>query len=209
MVQAAVMTDEAEVDLPPSASAGSFYGLIALHNDPHATVYMVIGTAGQGFQERAMTPQPVWNELTMLSYGYAIVSAVNSTCLVWETIQNSDDSVLDKMVIIQPAVLPISFGMAYEPMTTLAPAVPPRAFGQNDTFSFAFLMFASAVIFTISLYAKRHQESKGSNQRVLFSFDESIVGVTCASEMIPLRIHSRSGTGKCYSSDSIQGSELI
>ena len=64
---------------------------------------------GQGFQIRPESPTPQWNELTVQEYGYAIVTAVNSTCLIWETIRNSDDKVIDKMILMQSATPTLSF----------------------------------------------------------------------------------------------------
>lgn len=98
-LQNAVMVDSLEI--PSDASTRHYDGKIAFHDDPQATVYMLIGTAGQGFQVRPMASTPVWNEETFLEYGYGIVTAVNATCLVWETIRSADDSVIDKMVIVQ------------------------------------------------------------------------------------------------------------
>ena len=88
-----------------------YAGMVAFHNNPQATIYTVIGTAGQGFQYRPANPTPEWNEVVMEEFGYAVVTAVNRTCLVWELINNVDNTVLDKMVITQPHRFPPSFGM--------------------------------------------------------------------------------------------------
>jgi acid phosphatase type 7 len=98
-LQNAVMVDS--LDIPSDASTRPYDGKIAFHDDPQATVYMLIGTAGQGFQVRPMSSTPAWNEETFLEYGYGVVTAVNATCLIWETIRSADDSIIDKMVIIQ------------------------------------------------------------------------------------------------------------
>ena len=91
-----------------------YAGLVAFHENPQATIYTVIGTAGQGFQIRPADPTPEWNELVMEEFAYAVLTAVNGTCLVWELINNVDNTVLDKMVITQPSRFPISFGMSQE-----------------------------------------------------------------------------------------------
>ena len=52
--------------------------------------------------------------MVMEEFAYAVLTAVNGTCLVWELINNVDNTVLDKMVITQPSRFPISFGMSQE-----------------------------------------------------------------------------------------------
>lgn len=82
-----------------------------MHTDPQATVHMVIGTGGARFTENAMTggDQPVWNEMFMWEYGYARVTAVNSSYLNWEWVNAFDQEVIDHMVLTQPANPPQSW----------------------------------------------------------------------------------------------------
>lgn len=41
---------------------------IYLHEDPAATIHMVVGTAGAMFTENALDPPPAWNELFFYEY---------------------------------------------------------------------------------------------------------------------------------------------
>lgn len=68
----------------------------------------------------------------MEEFGYAIVTAANSTCLVWELINNVDNTILDKMVITQPPSFPSSFGMdqhSYEKANTADNANYKKEYG--------------------------------------------------------------------------------
>lgn len=70
------------------------------HNNPQATVWMVIGTAGNGpfdAQENYTWSERYWNNL----FGYALVSAVNSTHLDWKFVNSANDVVVDRMSITQ------------------------------------------------------------------------------------------------------------
>lgn len=74
------------------------------HEDPQATVQMVIGTGGAAFTKNAYygDEAPVWSENVTYQYGYAKVTAVNASYLDWQFIQNTGDgTVLDHMVITQ------------------------------------------------------------------------------------------------------------
>merc|ERR1711871_1049167 len=95
VVQAAKMVSNSDINLGEADSIISNYeGRVALHENPQATVYTLVGTAGQGFQFRPADPTPEWNEMTMEEFGYAIITATNSTCLIWELINNVDDTIL-------------------------------------------------------------------------------------------------------------------
>jgi hypothetical protein len=74
---------------------------VYFHENPQATVHMVVGTAGAAFTVNYMTPYPVWNEMVMYEWGYARLTAVNATYLDWEWVQSSTGKVLDHMVITQ------------------------------------------------------------------------------------------------------------
>jgi len=112
IIQAADIVPNEHLELDFTHSVVTEYeGNVALHHNPQATVYTVIGTGGQGFQYRPSSPRPPWSELLMEEFGYAIVTAANRTCLVWELINNVDNTILDKIVITQPPSFPPSFGM--------------------------------------------------------------------------------------------------
>lgn len=73
---------------------------VAYHNDPNATVWMVIGSAGNGPDYANINytwSEKYWNDL----WGYAMVAAVNSTYLTWELINSANDQVVDRMAISQ------------------------------------------------------------------------------------------------------------
>lgn len=75
--------------------------VIHMHENPQATVHMVIGTGGASFTKNAVEPKPDWNEMYMYEYGYARVTAVNATYLDWEWVLSSTGEVWDHMVITQ------------------------------------------------------------------------------------------------------------
>jgi len=71
------------------------------HENPQATVRMVIGSAGNGpsySNKRFSWSEGSWDEL----YGYAVLTAVNATYLHWQFIDSATDAVVDEMVITQP-----------------------------------------------------------------------------------------------------------
>ncbi len=77
---------------------------VALYANPQATVQIVIGNAGANFSWNAVSPPPVWNEVTANFYGYSIVKAYNSSYLTWDTVDSNDqigDVVKDRVVITQ------------------------------------------------------------------------------------------------------------
>jgi len=69
--------------------------------NPQATVHMVIGTGGATFTKNAVSPPPSWNEKTFYKYGYAKLSAVNSTVLDWKWVHSLSGAVLDHLVLTQ------------------------------------------------------------------------------------------------------------
>jgi hypothetical protein len=84
---------------------------IYVHDNPQATVHLVIGTGGAQFTINAVTPPPAWNELVFYKYGYSKLTAVNASCLDWVWIESSTGLVQDHMVLYQtdpdaPWVLP-------------------------------------------------------------------------------------------------------
>eukprot|EP01035_Chromulina_nebulosa_P022753 gene22753-29460_t len=74
---------------------------IHLHQDPQATVHMVVGTGGAAFTMNAVTPYPAWNEMVMYEYGYVIATAVNATYLNWEWFNSNTGLPGDHVVITQ------------------------------------------------------------------------------------------------------------
>jgi len=74
---------------------------VAWHENPQATVHMVVGTGGASFTKNFVTPYPVWNEMVMYEYGYARVEAVNATYLNWEWVNSQTLEIRDRMVITQ------------------------------------------------------------------------------------------------------------
>ena len=72
-----------------------------LHEDPTATVHMVIGTGGAMFSKNAVDPPPAWNELYFYEYGYARVTAQDASTLKWEWVNSETSQVMDTMVITQ------------------------------------------------------------------------------------------------------------
>jgi hypothetical protein len=81
----------------------SVYGEVptAMHDDPQATVHMVVGTGGAQFTENYVSPYPDWNEKVFYKYGYARVVTHNASYLEWEWVSSIDHLVYDIMVITQ------------------------------------------------------------------------------------------------------------
>ena len=70
------------------------------HDNPQATVWMVIGTAGNGPDDATRNytwSEKYWNKL----FGYAILTAVNATHLDWKFINSANDAVVDRMILTQ------------------------------------------------------------------------------------------------------------
>lgn len=74
---------------------------VAWHENPQATVHMVIGTGGAKFTQNFVEPYPAWCEKVFYQYGYARVLAVNESYLKWEWVDASDNVIYDQMVITQ------------------------------------------------------------------------------------------------------------
>lgn len=73
---------------------------VYLHENPQATVYMVIGSAGNGpdFTNMVYTwSEKYWDNL----FGYAVVTILNSTHLYWQTINSATDEAIDKVLLTQ------------------------------------------------------------------------------------------------------------
>lgn len=73
---------------------------VAFYNSPKATVYMVVGSAGNG--PSIVSKQYDWSEKYWdNTYGYAVVTAVNATYLYWELINSAGNQVIDRVAITQ------------------------------------------------------------------------------------------------------------
>lgn len=84
---------------------GADGSVVHLHEDPQATVHMVVGTGGADFTKNFVTPYPEWNEMVVYKWGYAKVVAHNATVLSWDWIESSTNEVFDRMVITQKSPL--------------------------------------------------------------------------------------------------------
>lgn len=76
-------------------------GIVNTFTNPGATVHMVIGTAGASFSKNSNTPPPEWNEMFFYKWGYARLTALNSTNLSWEWVESESGIVFDRMAISQ------------------------------------------------------------------------------------------------------------
>jgi hypothetical protein len=70
---------------------------------PQATVHAVWGTAGAGFTMNAnpTSSKPAWSEEVYYEWGYARVIAINSSALYYEWVSNSNNQVMDRVLILQ------------------------------------------------------------------------------------------------------------
>jgi hypothetical protein len=73
---------------------------VAYHPNPNGTVWMVVGSAGNG-PSIATTFYPWSEKYWDRTWGYAMIYAVNSTYLKWELINSATDEVIDRMVLTQ------------------------------------------------------------------------------------------------------------
>jgi len=85
---------------------------VFVHDNPNATVWMLIGSAGNGpvYSSRNYSwSEKYWNDV----FGYAVLTATNATHLNWRFINSADDKVLDRVLITQdfsawaPPVAPV------------------------------------------------------------------------------------------------------
>jgi hypothetical protein len=74
---------------------------VAVHDNPQATVHMVVGTGGADFTFNNVFPPPDWNELVLHEWGYARVTVSGPSMLLWQWINNTNGEVLDTMTISQ------------------------------------------------------------------------------------------------------------
>ena len=72
-----------------------------IHDNPKATVHLVIGTAGASFTYTSVSPRPEWNEYYFYKYGYGIFTAYNESMLEYKWINNEDNSILDNVIFYQ------------------------------------------------------------------------------------------------------------
>lgn len=129
---------------------------VAWHNDPQATVHMVIGTGGAKFTVNFVDPYPEWCEKVFYRYGYAKVAAVNSSYLQWDWIDASDNQIYDRMVITQNTI----FSSAW----VLTSSISDRDNDNDDELSdvvIAFIAIGCIFVFVfISLFAYRTLQSE-------------------------------------------------
>merc|ERR1712023_338825 len=167
-----VLNDDVNLEETDSI-VNDYTGIVALHENPQATVYTLIGTAGQGFQNRLADPTPEWNELGLEEFGYAVVTAVNRTCLVWELINNIDNSILDKMVITQPSRFPPSFGMSQEKFEAEWIGGSPT----SNVFSGGAYLYAAFVLLSVLIVGygwNRRRNRKTSIEQYNVIYDEEM-----------------------------------
>jgi hypothetical protein len=73
---------------------------VALFSNPNATVWMVIGSAGNGPSYALVNyswSEKYWDNL----FGYAFITAVNATYLSWELVNSANNEVVDRVAITQ------------------------------------------------------------------------------------------------------------
>jgi hypothetical protein len=73
---------------------------IHYYENPNATVWMIIGSAGNGpnySSQNYSWSEFYWNNV----YGYAVISAINATTLSWKLYESSKSQVIDNVVITQ------------------------------------------------------------------------------------------------------------
>jgi hypothetical protein len=72
--------------------------LVHVQDEPQGTVWMVVGSAGNGpslSNEQYPWSEASWDHL----YGYATVSAANATHLYWEFVDSATDAVVDRVLL--------------------------------------------------------------------------------------------------------------
>ena len=91
-----VVQSSIEIQLPDG-------NITHLYNRPKATVHAVWGTAGAGFTRNSnpISTRPKWSENVYYAWGYARVVAINSSALYYEWVANNNNSILDRVTIIQ------------------------------------------------------------------------------------------------------------
>ena len=73
---------------------------VHVHHNPNATVWMVIGSAGNGPDPASMNytwSEKYWDYM----FGYALLTATNATHLDWKFINSANNEVVDRMLITQ------------------------------------------------------------------------------------------------------------
>lgn len=84
---------------------------VYVHRNPQATVHYVVGTGGASFSPNVAVPTPSWSEMNFFQWGYAKVTAHNASYLDWQWVNNSNNAVLDHMVIM-PKISPYHHGLS-------------------------------------------------------------------------------------------------
>lgn len=93
------------------------------YHNPNATVWMVIGSAGNGpdySNHNYSWSERSWNDV----FGYAVVSAVNATTLHWNLMESSTNRIIEQVVITQDL----------KPWTTtVTPTTPTSSTSSSDS----------------------------------------------------------------------------
>ncbi len=73
---------------------------VAYHPNPKATVWMVVGSGGNG--PSFVSKLYPWSEKYFdRTWGYALIYAVNATYLRWDLINSATDEIIDRMILTQ------------------------------------------------------------------------------------------------------------
>lgn len=119
---------------------------VAVHDRPNATVWMVVGSAGNGpsYPSRFYN----WSETNHTrAFGYAVLSVLNETVLHWKYIQSSDNAILDRMIITQEA------WVTSNPSSSSSNSYWPQGYGTGAEFGFLFAVSLGTFLLFYSVYA--------------------------------------------------------
>lgn len=85
----------------PSPDGGRLFA------SPRATVHAVMGAGGADFTKNANFAQPPpWSEFVTYAWGYARVTAHNSSAMSWEYVDSSTGLLVDRVTIVQDLSAP-------------------------------------------------------------------------------------------------------
>ena len=139
---------------------------IAFHENPQATVHMVIGTAGADFTNNTLVQPPEWNELVFHEWGYARVTVPNETMLLWEWVNNTNGVVMDRMIITQS--YPIQ---SWDIQPTKQPTQEPNSDNskssshllRDGTIAVVCLVLVALIVVAYFYYHRKHYESNNED----------------------------------------------
>lgn len=148
---------------------------IALHENPQATVHMVIGTAGADFTNNAVFPPPPWNELVFYEWGYARVTVSNETMLLWEWVNNTNGVVMDKMIITQ--AFPLQSWATIQPNNNNSNNnTKPSHLIRDGIIAIVCLIFAALIVVAYFYYHRKHYET--TNEEIVKHLNPADVKIT-------------------------------